>query len=67
MANTYTQIHIQTVFTVQDRTCIIRKFIIAKKHLLKNMLSFLKDLMCLMMKGIFSNLWNIPVKVEMCL
>ena len=25
MANTYTQIHIQTVFTVQDRSCIIRK------------------------------------------
>jgi putative transposase len=25
MANTYTQIHIQTVFTVQDRNCIIRK------------------------------------------
>ena len=25
MANTYTQIHIQAVFTVQDRNCIIRK------------------------------------------
>ncbi|MBN2175919.1 MAG: IS200/IS605 family transposase [Bacteroidales bacterium] len=25
MANTYTQIHIQTVFTVQDRSCLIRK------------------------------------------
>ena len=25
MANTYTQIHIQTVFSVQDRICIIRK------------------------------------------
>jgi putative transposase len=25
MANTYTQIHIQSVFTVQDRNCIIRK------------------------------------------
>ena len=25
MANTYTQIHIQTVFSVQDRDCIIRK------------------------------------------
>ena len=25
MANTYTQIHIQSVFTVQDRNCIIKK------------------------------------------
>ena len=25
MANTYTQIHIQAVFTVQNRNCIIRK------------------------------------------
>jgi putative transposase len=25
MANTYTQIHIQTVFSVQDRSCIIKK------------------------------------------
>lgn len=25
MANTYTQIHIQTVFSVNDRSCIIRK------------------------------------------
>jgi REP element-mobilizing transposase RayT len=25
MANTYTQIHIQTVFTVQDGSCTIRK------------------------------------------
>ena len=25
MANTYTQIHIQTVFAVRDRDCIIRK------------------------------------------
>lgn len=25
MANTYTQIHIQSVFSVQDRSCIIRK------------------------------------------
>jgi REP element-mobilizing transposase RayT len=25
MPNTYTQIHIQTVFTVQNRTCVIRK------------------------------------------
>jgi putative transposase len=25
MANTYTQIHIQAVFTVQDRNCIIKK------------------------------------------
>jgi len=25
MANTYTQIHIQTVFSVQDRNCIIQK------------------------------------------
>lgn len=25
MANTYTQIHIQTVFSVQDRFCIIKK------------------------------------------
>ena len=25
MANTYTQIHIQVVFSVQDRTCIIRE------------------------------------------
>ncbi len=25
MANTYTQIHIQVVFSVQDRSCIIRK------------------------------------------
>jgi len=26
MANTYSQIHIQSVFTVQDRLCIIKKF-----------------------------------------
>ena len=25
MANTYTQIHIQVVFTVEDRNCIIRR------------------------------------------
>lgn len=26
MANTYTQIHIQAVFSVQDRSCLIKKF-----------------------------------------
>ncbi len=25
MANTYTQIHIQSVFTVQNRSCVLRK------------------------------------------